>query len=314
MSLKKPINMNNQQIKSLAPIIVFAYIRKDSLERVITSLKNNYLAKFSDIYIYIDGPRNKKEELLSTKVIEYCKSIDGFNSKTININKVNKGLDPSIIDGVTKVINKHGKSIILEDDVVVTPNFLNYMNQVLDFYETDNRIMSVSGFGLNVKKPTDYIDDVYMFGRSTSWGWATWKDRWNAIDWNISDWNEFSKNKKAIREFKKRGGSDMYVMLKKCLSGGGMWDIRFCYHMFKANTYSIVPFKSLTENIGFNDLATHCKTVTYNRFKYILDDGEKTSFLMSKDIEPNSIIISSRLKYQSIKLRIYSKIRNILHI
>lgn len=298
----------------LAPIIVFAYLRLDTFRRVIEALQNNDLAKQSNLHIFCDGVKSEEDKKIQAPLLKYIKSITGFKTISIKISPINKGLDPSIIAGVSEVINKYGKAIILEDDIVVTPNFLNFMNQSLDFFEKDTRIMSISGFGLKVKKPKSYHDDVYMFGRSTSWGWATWKNRWNSIDWDIKDWKEFSKDNKAIKEFKKRGGSDMFRMLKTCLTGGGMWDIRFCYNMFKTDTYSIIPFYSLVENIGFNDLATHCKSVTYNRFKYTLDDGSKKIFRMSEDIHPDTSIINSRLKYQSITNRIYSKIRNILHI
>lgn len=143
---------------------------------------------------------------------------------------------------------------------------------------------------------------------------ATWKDRWNSIDWEIKDWAEFKSDKHAIREFKKRGGSDMFSMLKTCMDGGGMWDIRFCYNMFKQNRFSIIPFSSKVENIGFNDLATHCKTVKYNRFKYTLDTSLNRKFIMPADLQLDYKIIKSRLKYQSLLIRLYSKIRNILNI
>lgn len=188
------------------------------------------------------------------------------------------------------------------------------MNQALDVYESDDRVMSISGFGLKVKKPKGYDSDVYMFGRSSSWGWATWSDRWNTIDWDIKDWEQFKNSKQDIRRFLKSGGSDMFSMLETCMKGGDMWDIRFCYNMFRQNRFSIVPFLSKVENIGFGGLATHCKTVHYNRFKYTLDNTSNHLFYMPTAIQPNSKIIKSRLKYQSFSLRLYSKIRNILKI
>ena len=202
----------------------------------------------------------------------------------------------------------------MEDDIVTTPNFLDYMNQALKTYESNEKVMSVSGFGLEVLKPKDYIADVYLFGRSTSWGWATWKDRWDSVDWNISDWNQFRTDKKEIQRFKETGGSDMFSMLESCMDGGGMWDIRFCYNMFKQNRYSVIPFLSKVENVGFNEQATHCKTVKYNRFKYILDTTEKRTFNMPDNLRLNQAIVKNRLKYQSLALRIYSKIRNLLNI
>lgn len=297
-----------------APIILFAYIRLDTLQKTVLALQDNYLAMQSDLFVFVDGPKNEEQKQKQKPLIEFLQSVDGFKSVHIEYSEVNKGLDPSIIAGVSSVIDKYGRAIVLEDDIVTTPNFLDYMNQALNTYESDKKVMSISGFGLEVLTPRDYIADVYLFGRSTSWGWATWKDRWNSVDWNISDWNQFKTDKKAIQRFKETGGSDMFSMLETCMEGGGMWDIRFCYNMFKQNRYSVIPFLSKVENVGFNELATHCKTVKYNRFKYILDTTENRTFNMPVNLQLNQTIVKSRLKYQSLTLRIYSKIRNLLNI
>lgn len=297
-----------------APIILFAYIRLDTLQKTVLALQNNYLATQSDLFVFVDGPKNEEQKQKQKPLIEFLQSIDGFKSVHIEYSEVNKGLDPSIIAGVSSVIDKYGRAIVLEDDIVTTPNFLDYMNQALKTYESNKKVMSVSGFGLEVLKPKDYIADVYLFGRSTSWGWGTWKDRWDSVDWNISDWNQFKTDKKEIQRFKETGGSDMFSMLESCMDGGGMWDIRFCYNMFKQNRSSVIPFLSKVENVGFNELATHCKTVKYNRFKYILDTTKKRTFNMSDNLRLNQTIVKSRLKYQSLALRIYSKIRNLLNI
>lgn len=297
-----------------APIILFAYIRLDTLQKTVLALQNNYLATQSDLFVFVDGPKNEEQKQKQKPLIEFLQSIDGFKSVHIEYSEVNKGLDPSIIAGVSSVIDKYGRAIVLEDDIVTTPNFLDYMNQALKTYESNKKVMSVSGFGLEVLKPKDYIADVYLFGRSTSWGWATWKDRWDSVDWNISDWNQFKTDKKEIQRFKETGGSDMFSMLESCMDGGGMWDIRFCYNMFKQNRNSVIPFLSKVENVGFNELATHCKTVKYNRFKYILDTTKKRTFNMPDNLRLNQTIVKSRLKYQSLALRIYSKIRNLLNI
>lgn len=297
-----------------APIILFAYIRLDTLQKTVLALQDNYLAMQSDLFVFVDGPKNEEQKQKQKPLIEFLQSVDCFKSVHIEYSEVNKGLDPSIIAGVSSVIDKYGRAIVLEDDIVTTPNFLDYMNQALSTYESDEKVMSISGFGLEVLTPRDYIADVYLFGRSTSWGWATWKDRWDSVDWNIRDWNQFKTDKKAIQRFKETGGSDMFSMLESCMEGGGMWDIRFCYNMFKQNRYSVIPFLSKVENVGFNELATHCKTVKYNRFKYILDTTENRTFNMPVNLQLNQTIVKSRLKYQSLTLRIYSKIRNLLNI
>ena len=187
------------------------------------------------------------------------------------------------------------------------------MNQALDFYENDKKIISICGYGLKIKRPRGYVGDVYLLGRSSSWGWATWKDRWEQIDWDIQDWNEFSSNKQMRRAFNKNG-SDMYSMLKGYMEGKNhSWAIRFCYNQFKLGKYSICPFISKVDNIGFGEEATNCKQ-RYSRFKVNMDIAHSHEFLFEKDIESNKRIEKLCYRYHSITLRLYSKIRKTLHI
>ena len=103
----------------------------------------------------------------------------------------NKGLACSIIDGVTKIVNDYEKIIVLEDDLITTPNFLNFMNQALHFYITDATIFSISGYTLNLPSLPSYSKDFYLGYRGSSWGWGTWKDRWDEVDWEIKDYDKF---------------------------------------------------------------------------------------------------------------------------
>lgn len=298
----------------LAPIVLFAYLRIDTLQAVVSSLLKNELALESDLFIYCDGVKTESQKEKQKTLIEYLYSIKGFKSVTVNVSDFNRGLDPSIIMGVTEIINKYGKIIVLEDDVVVASNFLLYMNQCLDEFELDSRIMSISGWGIDIERPQGYSYDVYLFGRSSSWGWGTWKDRWSSIDWEIKEWNSFSKDRKKIRAFNKRGGSDMFHMLKECMNGGNMWDIRFCYNMFVKDMYSVIPIVSKTENIGYNELAVHCKPVKFKRFTSTLDVGIKKSFMLERGMKPNMELIKQRLKISSLYIRVLTRLRNIVGI
>ena len=293
-----------------APIALFGFVRLNTLQAVVKGLLSNLESKDTDLHIFIDGPRNSNDISQIDNVKRFCNSIQGFKTVNIYISDINKGLDPSIISGVSKILDEYGRAIILEDDVVPTSNFICYMNQALNTYADRNDIMSISAYGLKVDKPQNYIADVYMFGRSTSWGWAIWKDRWDSIDWDIVDWEDFKCDKTRIKEFNNRGGSDMFSMLNTCMKGGGMWDIRFCYNMYRQNKYSIIPFEAKTSNIGFTEEAIHCKPIRYNRFKTIQDLGIKKEFVMPHDIQVNDSIIKKRLSYQSIYKRIISKIIN----
>ena len=120
-----------------APIVVFGFNRPDALKNTIASLLRNEEAKDSDLFVFVDGPRDGKvgEKEKVEEVREYVKSIKGFKSLHYTFSDRNKGLANSIIKGVSKVINKFGRVIVLEDDLSVQPNFLAFMNQGLEKYE-----------------------------------------------------------------------------------------------------------------------------------------------------------------------------------
>lgn len=293
----------------LAPIIIFAFNRPEALKRLKKSLASNYLYEESEKFVFIDGPRNENDQNKINAVVEIAQTI----TSNVTVSTANKGLGTSIITGVSSIFQKYEKAIILEDDLICTPNFLSYMNQALDFYEKDNRIISVCGYGLKIKRPKNYVGDVYLSGRSSSWGWATWKDRWKQIDWNMKDWEEFSSDPQKIKAFN-RSGSDMFSMLKDYMEGRNKsWAIRFCYNQFKLGKYSVCPFLSKVNNEGFGEEATNCKQ-QYSRFKVNLDKSGNTDFLFDAYITPSKEIWKACYRYHSMAIRVYSKIRKILNI
>ncbi|MEG0153258.1 MAG: sugar transferase [Cellulosilyticaceae bacterium] len=298
----------------LAPIVVFAFNRIFPLQRMIESLTNNPLAKDSDLIIFVDGCRNEADRAAVAEVRDYVNKLyDGFRTITRHISESNQGLSQSVIGGVSSVIQKYGRAIILEDDLICTPNFLAFMNQGLESYETDQRIFSICGYGLKIKKPSEYAHEVYLCSRSSSWGWATWIDRWEEVDWEVTDWDTFCKDKKKKREFNK-GGSDMYTMLKAYMKGkNNSWAIRYCYSQFKLKKYAICPFLSKIDNKGFGEQATHCKQ-SYSRFKIEIDRSNIQNFDFPKNITPYKNIEKKCYKYHSIPIRVYSKIRLLLNI
>lgn len=299
---------------NLAPIVLFTYNRLDVTKKTIQALQNNYLAQESKLIIFSDGAKNETAKPKVTEVRNYLKSIDGFASIEIIESISNKGLANSIITGVTEVINQYGKVIVLEDDLVTSPNFLNYMNQGLDYFENNKTIISICGFGLKIKKPNNYNSDFYVHGRSSSWGWATWAQKWNEIDWEVKDWEEFKKDKKKKTEFNKNG-SDMYSMLKSVIENNEQsWAIRFCYHQFKNNQFSIFPFYSFVENIGFDNEGVHTKS-KFSRFNINKVKNLKNNFIFDElNLELNKEIMKSVYSYHSIIIRIYSRLRYFFNI
>lgn len=252
----------------LAPIVIFAYNRPDKLARLIDTLKQNPEFGASPLYIFVDGSKNEDERNRVTAVADFAHKtcLVHLGGGQVVVAKHNQGLSQAVITGVSMVLDKHESAIILEDDLVCTPGFLSFMNQGLGLYATDERIIAVCGYGLKIRRPKDYTADVYLSLRASSWGWGTWRDQWQAIDWTVADWTQFCADRKAQKAFN-RGGSDMTSMLKGYMEGrNNSWAIRFCYHQFRQGLYSVHPFCSYVDNVGFGLDATHCRA-RHSRFK-----------------------------------------------
>jgi hypothetical protein len=296
---------------TLAPIVLFTYKRLNTLQQTVEALKNNYLAAESDIYIYSDAAKVKEDQVAIDDVREYIKSIDGFKTITIYESESNKGLATSIIEGVTDILHIHEKVIVLEDDLVTSPNFLNYMNQALQFYKNEAKVFSITGYSLPIHN-VESEADVYFTSRSSSWGWATWKDRWVNIDWEVKDYPQFKNNRSLRHDFNKMG-SDMSQMLDRQMQGKiNSWAIRWCYHQFKLGALSVHPFKSKIENIGFNSPDASNTKERFNRYRTTLDLTETASFEFSRKFDLNPKIIKQFTKPFSIKTRIKYKLLNLL--
>jgi len=244
-----------------SPTTLFVYNRPIHTKKTVEALKANKLASKSILYIYSDYPKKKEHKEDVKKVREYIHTIKGFKEIHITERKENYGLAKSVIKGTTEVINKHGRVIVVEDDLITSPKFLTFMNNMLETYKDEKKIYSITGYNYPpklMKIPKEYKYDIYFSPRAGSWGWATWKDRWDKADWEVKDYNQFIKNKQLQKEFNK-GGDDMTNMLIKQMEGKlDSWAIRWCYTLFKNNAYCIYPTKSYIDNIGMDGSGVHC--------------------------------------------------------
>jgi len=298
-----------KSIVSLAPIVLFTYKRLDTLIQTVEALQKNKLASDSDLIIFSDAAKTDNDKQDIAAVRDYLKSIAGFKTVTIYEAKRNKGLANSIIDGVTDVFKQYDGVIVLEDDLITSTNFLNYMNQALAFYENEEKVFSIAGFSTPIKD-NDFNTDVYFTLRASSWGWATWKNKWKNIDWNVEDYYLFKNDKKRRIEFNQMG-SDMSQMLDRQMNGSiNSWAIRWCYHQFKNNLYSVHPLLSKVQNIGFNSEDASNTKEKYNRYETILDNSNRKKFTFSKEIKLRPEIINQFTRPFSFYSRIIYKIKN----
>ena len=187
-------------MKNLAPIVLFTYIRFEKLKKTVQILSENELAIYSDLIIFSDGAKFIEDNNTIINIRAYLKTITGFKSVKIYESKWNKGLANSIIQGVTDVLKEYPYAIILEDDLITSKNFLNFMNQALIYYKDSESVLSISGY-LPELDSLNCRFDAFFLPRSWSWGWAIWQNRWTKIDWELSTNNPFYKNKYLRNKF-----------------------------------------------------------------------------------------------------------------
>jgi hypothetical protein len=263
---------------TLAPIILFVYNRLEHIKKTLEALKLNKLASDSSLFIFSDGNKNVKDRNSVDEVRSYISTTTGFKEINITLRDKNLGLADSVISGVTEVIEKFGKAIVLEDDIVTSTYFLKFMNEALDFYEKDKRIYSISGYNFPIKIPKSYTHQVYISPRPSSWGWATWKDRWGKVDWENSDYENFIKDKKQTLKFN-MGGDDLTRMLKKQITGKiNSWAIRWAFAHHKSNSFCLFPVNSFVKNIGADRSGVHTRKT--NKFSVDVYDVEYQEFLL----------------------------------
>lgn len=252
---------DNTQHK-FAPIILFVYNRPWHIKQTVKALQHCELAAESDLYIFADGPKaDTSEEVLQqiTEVRHYIHSIDGFKNIHISESSTNKGLANSVINGVSKVMGKHGKVIVVEDDIVAHPYFLRFMNDALKCYEETKEIFAISATMEKFQVPANYKKDIFLTYRFGSWGWATWIDRWNTLNWDIQTYPIITQQAQSQIDNFNKGGADLWPMLQAQRNGEiDSWAIRMGYNMSLQNRLCLRPIKSFVNNIGMDGSGIHC--------------------------------------------------------
>ena len=244
-----------------APIAMFAYKRLDSLQKVIEALELNDMAKETPVYVFVDGPKRETDVEKNQEVKQYLsewKENAKFSEVTLIFSEKNKGLSKSIIEGVGRLMDEYGRAIVVEDDIVVTKDFLSFMNRSLDYYENDSRIWAVTGYTEPLPMLQEREYSTFPWYRCDCWGWASWKDRWELVDWNVSDYRQFMFSGRKRKKMN-RGGEDMARMLDAQMVGAvDSWAIRWGYCASMLDKMWIHPNITRVMNIGFDGDGTNC--------------------------------------------------------
>ena len=237
-----------------APIALFTYNRADKTQRVVESFLKNAEAKFSDLFIFSDGPKTPEKKAGVEENRKYIHTISGFNSVHIIEREKNWGLANSLIAGITEVINKYGKVIVVEDDLILSPYFLQFMNEGLEKYKDDDRVGTITGFVPPIK---DKLPETFFLKYFQCWGWATWKRAWDLLETDARPLLKGLRFKKT--KFDVGGGVGNYGNLY-CQKVGlvDSWYLRYYASLFLKDKLSLYPGRSVAANDGLDGTGTHC--------------------------------------------------------
>ena len=239
-----------------APVTLFVYNRPDHTRRTIEALKTNILANESNLIIFSDAPKADAQSENVLEVRKYIRKIEGFKSLTIIERETNFGLARSIIDGVTTIVNKFGRIIVLEDDMVTSPYFLTYMNEALEKYADDESVVSIHGYVYPVKQS---LPEAFFLPGADCWGWATWSRGWTCFNSDGQFLLDELKRRKLIRAFDFNGTYPFSKMLEGQIKGkNDSWAVRWYASAFLEDKLTLYPGRSLVHNIGNDNSGTHC--------------------------------------------------------
>ena len=239
-----------------APILLFTYNRLSHTRRCVEALFNNSLASESELFIYSDAAKDETQQKAVEEVRQYIHTIRGFKSITITEREENWGLARSIIDGVTTQVNRYGKVIVLEDDLVVAPHFLQFMNDALETYKDEPQVGHIQACDFT-QDPT--LPETFLIRWTGSWGWGTWDRAWKHFNPNGKALLQELIDRKLTYTFDFNGKYGYTRMLRRQIEGkNNSWAIRWNASLFLKGILSLNVGRSLVQNEGFDGSGTNC--------------------------------------------------------
>lgn len=243
-----------------APVALFVYNRPWHTQQSVAALLANAEAPDTSLYVFSDAPKNAEVRMAVAEVRSFLRGITGFKSVMLIERDRNLGLARSIIDGVTQVCEEHGQVIVLEDDLVTSPYFLRFMNEGLEKYRDDARVISIHGYIYPVEWA---VPEIFFLRGADCWGWATWKRGWDMFEPDGQKLLDELKRGKLMRQFDFDGSYPYTRMLQHQIAGkNDSWAIRWYASAFLKGKLTLYPGRSLVHNIGADGSGTHCSTTS----------------------------------------------------
>jgi hypothetical protein len=271
---------------NLAPVVLFVYNRAACTLQTLEHLKRNVFAEESRLFIYSDGPAgNATEDDLRKirEVREVIRKEKWCGEVHIRETAVNQGLADSIIQGVTEIVNRYGKVIVLEDDLLTSVHFLEYMNSGLNFYEFQPRVFQIVGYLTPIK--TSFQNESFFLPIVSSLGWGTWFRAWEHFEKMPLDYIRLKSESKLRKSFD-LGNSYPYsdMLIRQMETNADSWGVRWWWAAFKQRGISLFPDRTLVAHIGFDPDATHTKVAIPDFNKYWLSEYRILNFPENVDV------------------------------
>jgi len=299
---------------NFSPIIIFVYNRLHHLDTLFNSLQKNDLFKKSKVLVFSDGAKNEIDKDKIDKVRELLKKrLIPQNSEIIE-NNVNLGLSRNVIGGLNKTFQIYDRAIILEDDLELSPFFLNYMNDALNLYETSENVASISGYMYPIE-PKKFSNNYFFLKLIESWGWGTWKRAWNIFENDSLQLKKKIDEKQLANEFNFESGISYYKMLTDNINGlNDSWAVRWYASTFLKNMNTLFPSKSFVKNIGIDNSGENCNyTTVYDSLINV--EYNKLRKIDSLELLSDRLLIQSffqKIKYKRYYDSIINKIKKFI--
>lgn len=243
------------QVRELAPIALFAYRRAEHLRRTLAALAANPEASQSSLHVFCDGAKGAGDAAAVEEVRAIAHGVRGFAGVQVHARERNAGLASSIIEGVTQVLESHARVIVVEDDLVVSPHFLAYMNEALRVYEHDEPVASVHGYSYPTARA---LPETFFLRGADCWGWATWPRAWRHFEPDGAKLRDELRERGLAHAFDLDGAYPYVRMLDDQVAGrNDSWAIRWHASAYLRGMLTLHPGRSLVCNIGHDGSGTH---------------------------------------------------------
>tara|TARA_A100001015_G_scaffold296430_1_gene376693 strand:- start:1890 stop:2816 length:927 start_codon:yes stop_codon:yes gene_type:complete len=290
------------------PIILFAYNRPIHTKKVLNQLKKNKFANRSELYVFCDGPKNKKDVYKILKIKKFIQNLNGFKKVQCFFHPKNVGLKKSILFGTNKIFKNYEAAIILEDDIYTSNNFLIFMNQSLHQFKNNHKVWHINGWCLPLKNESK--NKTFFYRTMHCWGWGTWANKWKYYSDNIKS-IEKKMNKEKIFYFNNDGTENFYWQLlankKKYTT---TWSIFWYLTIFINKGLCLSPSISLTRNIGLDGSGVHSKKT--NNPSTNLKLNNSLYFMYPKKVVEDKLMFKKISDYykssNSIRKRLFNKV------